>query len=72
MEEKSLLAHKSDLPNMINRHRWLKHLPNQSRTSRIRKRMSGQEWWNNMLNMENREKFMKYGLETKESSFLVN
>ena len=25
--------------NMINTHRWLKHFPNQSRTSQIRKRM---------------------------------
>ena len=40
MEENSLLAHKSDLPNMINPHRWLKHFPNQSRTSRISKGMS--------------------------------
>ena len=40
MEYNSLLAHKSDLPNMINYHRWLKHFPNQSRTSRIRKIMS--------------------------------
>ena len=40
MEDNSLLAHKSDLPNMINPHRWLKHFPNQSRTSRISKSMS--------------------------------
>ena len=31
---------KIDLLIMINPHRWLKHLPNQSRTSRIRKSMS--------------------------------
>ena len=29
-----------DLPNMINPHRWLKHFPNHSRTSKIRKSMS--------------------------------
>ena len=40
MVDNSLLDHKSDLPNMINPHRWLKHLPNLSRTSRIRKSMS--------------------------------
>ena len=31
---------KVDLPNMITPHRWLKHFPNQSKTSRIRKGMS--------------------------------
>ena len=31
---------KVDLPNMINPHRWLKHFPNQSSTSHIRKIMS--------------------------------
>ena len=35
MEDNSLLAHKSDLTNMINPHRWLKHFPNLSRTSEI-------------------------------------
>ena len=35
-----MLAHKVDLPNMINPHKWLKHFPNQSRTSRIKKTMS--------------------------------
>ena len=40
MEDNSFLSHKSDLPNMINPHRWIKHFPNQSRTSRIRKSMS--------------------------------
>ena len=40
MEDNSLLAHKSDLPNMINPHRWLNHFPNHSRTSQIRKSMS--------------------------------
>ena len=40
MEDNSLLAHKLDLPIMINPHRWLKNFPNQSRTSRIRKIMS--------------------------------
>ena len=35
-----MLAHKSDLSNMINPHRWLKHFPNLSRTSQIDKRMS--------------------------------
>ena len=29
-----------NLLNMINPHRWLKHFPNQSMTSRIRKSMS--------------------------------
>ena len=37
MEYNSLLAQKSNLPNMINPHRWLKHFPNQLRTSWIRK-----------------------------------
>ena len=40
MEDNSLLAHKSGLPNMINPHRWLKNFPNQSRTLRICKSMS--------------------------------
>ena len=40
MEYNSSIAHKSDLPNMINPDRWLKHFPNQSRTSQISKRMS--------------------------------
>ena len=40
MEENSLIAHKSHLTNMINPHRWLKHFPNQSGTSRISKSMS--------------------------------
>ena len=39
MEDNSLLAHKSDVPNMINPHRWLKHFPNHTRTSWIRKNM---------------------------------
>ena len=43
MEDNSFLSHKSDLPNMINPHRWLKHFPNQSRTSQIRKSMSMSE-----------------------------
>ena len=40
MEENSLLDHKSYLLNMIKPHRWLKHFPNLSRTSWIRKIMS--------------------------------
>ena len=35
-----MLAHKVGLLNMINPHRWLKHFPNYSMTSRIRKSMS--------------------------------
>ena len=40
MEDNSLLADKSDLPNMINPHWWLKNFPNQSRNSWIIKSMS--------------------------------
>ena len=40
MEDNSLLAHKSDLTNMINPHRWLKHFPNQLRASQIHKSIS--------------------------------
>ena len=40
MEDNSFLAHKSNLPNIINPHRWLKHFSNQSRKSQISKRMS--------------------------------
>ena len=73
MEYNSLIAHKSNLPNMINPHRWLKNFPNHSRTSRIRKSMSElSRVMENMLILENGEKFMKDGLETKEPSFLVN
>ena len=40
MEDNSFQSHKSNLPNMINPHMWLKHFPNQPRTSQIRKIMS--------------------------------
>ena len=73
MEDNSLLAHKSNLVNMINPHRWLKHFPNQSRISWIRKSTSElSRVMENMLILENGEKFMKDGLATKEPSFLVN
>ena len=35
-----MLAHKSNLPNMIKPHKWLKHFPNQSRNSQISQSMS--------------------------------
>ena len=74
MEDNSLLAHKSDLPNMINPHRWLNHFPNQSRTSRIGKSMSelSRVMEKNMLILEYGEEVMEDGLEIKDISFLVN
>ena len=73
MEENSLLSHKSDLPNIINPHRWLKHFPNQPSTSRIRKSMSEfSRVIENMLILEYGEKFMEDELATKDTSFLVN
>ena len=73
MEDNSLLAHKLDLPNMINPHRWLKHFPNQSRTPQIRNRMSQfSRVMENMLILEYGEKVTEDGLETKDTSFLVN
>ena len=73
MEDNPFLAHKSDLPNMINPHRWLKHFSNLLRTSRIGKSMSElSRVMENMLILENGEKFMKDVLAIKEPSFLVN
>ena len=58
---------------MINPHTWLKNFLNQSRTSRIRKSMSDfSRKWINMLILENGDKIMEDGLETKDSSFLVD
>ena len=59
--------------NIENPDRWLKHFPNLSMTSQIGKRMSElSREMENMLILENGEKFMKDGLETKEPNFLVN
>ena len=68
-----MITHKYDLPNMINPHRRLKHFPNQSRTSQIRKIMSELLIvMENMLILEYGEKIMEDGLETKDNSFLVD
>ena len=57
--------------NKANPHRWLKHFPNLSRASRIRKSMS--ELSREMKkHVKNGEKFMKDGLATKGPSFLVD
>ena len=57
---------------MANPHRWLKHFPNLSRTSGIGKGMSELlREIENMLILENGEKLMEDGLETKDVSFLV-
>ena len=59
--------------NITNHHRWLKHFPNQSRTSQISKSMSElSSMMENILILENGEKVMKDGLATKEPNFLVN
>ena len=64
---------KIDLLNMINPHRWLNHFPNQSRTSQIIKNMSEfSRVMEKMIILENGEKIMEDGLETKDSSFLVD
>ena len=62
-----------DLLNMINPHRWIKHFPNHSRMSQTRKSMSElSRVIENMLILYNGKKIMEDGLETKDTSFLVN
>ena len=59
--------------NIANPNRWLKHFPNLSKTSRVGKSMSELSGdGNNMLILENGEKLMEDGLETKAPSFLVD
>ena len=59
--------------NIENPHRWLKHFPNLSRTSQIGKGTSEfSRRWKKMLILENGEKLMEDGLETKAVSFLVD